>query len=173
MRIRRAVFSDIDAVSGIYERIHSAEERGLLSIGWQRGVYPERETALAAIERADLFVCEDGGRIVGSAILNQQQVDVYALAPWKYPCPEVEVMVMHTLAIAPEEIRKGYGRAFAGYYEEYALENGCRYLRIDTNERNTAARAFYSTLGYSEIAVIPCTFNGISGVGLVLLEKRL
>ena len=56
MRIRRAVFSDIDAVSGIYERIHSAEERGLLSIGWQRGVYPERETALAAIDRADLFV---------------------------------------------------------------------------------------------------------------------
>ncbi len=173
MNIRRATEADVDAIAGIYERIHTAEEKGLFTIGWQRGVYPERETALAALERRDLFVCEDDGHIVGTAILNQLQVDVYAGAPWQYPCPDDEVMVMHTLVIDPEACKKGYGRAFAEYYEKYALENGCHYLRMDTNERNLIARSFYGRLGYTEIANIPCTFNGISGVGLILLEKKI
>lgn len=46
-------------------------------------------------------------------------------------------------------------------------------LRIDTNARNTAARALYRKMNYKEIEIIPTTFNGISGVNLVLLEKNL
>ena len=45
--------------------------------------------------------------------------------------------------------------------------------RIDTNARNSIARAFYKGLGYREIAVVPTTFNGIPGIDLVLLEKHL
>ena len=44
---------------------------------------------------------------------------------------------------------------------------------IDTNVRNTAARALYRKLGYKEIAIVPTTFNGIPGFNLVLLEKNL
>ena len=59
------------------------------------------------------------------------------------------------------------------YYETYALENGCRYLRMDTNARNTRARTMYRKLGYREAGIVPTTFNGIEGVQLVLLEKML
>ena len=45
-------------------------------------------------------------------------------------------------------------------------------FRIDTNARNTAARAMYRKLGYKEIGTVPTTFNGIPGVDLVLLEKN-
>ena len=65
-------------MSRIYDQIHTAEERGEAAIGWQRGVYPERETAEAALARGDLFVQEQNGEIVGTAILNQTQVDSYA-----------------------------------------------------------------------------------------------
>ena len=44
---------------------------------------------------------------------------------------------------------------------------------MDTNARNTRARALYKKLGYEEIAIVPCQFNGIDGVQLVLLEKRV
>ena len=43
--IRKAARADLDAVCRIYDQIHTAEERGEAAIGWQRGVYPERETA--------------------------------------------------------------------------------------------------------------------------------
>ena len=45
--IRKAARADLDAVCRIYDQIHTAEERGEAAIGWQRGVYPERETAEA------------------------------------------------------------------------------------------------------------------------------
>ena len=59
------------------------------------------------------------------------------------------------------------------FYEEYAREQGCLYLRMDTNERNTVARAMYRGMGYREAGIVPCVFNGIPGVNLVCLEKKL
>ena len=67
----------------------------------------------------------------------------------------------------------GLGRAFENFYEQEAARQGCRYLRIDTNARNTRARQLYQSLGYKEIGVVSCTFNGLSNIDLVLLEKAL
>ena len=173
VQIRKAASADLDAVALIYSHIHTEEEQGRAVIGWQRGVYPERETAEKALERDDLFVEELDGIPVGTAIINQQQVDVYAGAPWEYEAPEERVMVLHTLVIDPQAPARGLGRAFVAFYEQYAREHGCPYLRMDTNVRNVRARAFYQKLGYKEIAVVPCLFNGLKGVELVLLEKKL
>ena len=59
------------------------------------------------------------------------------------------------------------------FYENYALENGCSELRIDTNERNRAVRKMYNKLGYKEVDIVSTVFNGIPDVNLVLLEKYL
>ena len=173
MTIRQATAADISAVASIYDAIHTAEEAGQAVIGWVRGVYPTENTAQAALDRGDLFVMESEGKVAGSAIINQSQCDGYETACWQYPADEREIMVLHTLTILPDTAGQGLGRAFVAFYEQYARERGCRYLRMDTNERNTRARAMYAKLGYSEIGVIDTVFNGIKGVNLVLLEKAL
>ena len=173
MTIRKALSSDVPSVAGIYEAIHTAEEAGLSTVGWVRGVYPTQATAEAALVRGDLFVLEDEGVIAGAAIINQSQCDGYETANWQYPAQDSDIMVLHTLVINPCAARRGYGKAFVAFYEEYALQMGCRYLRMDTNVINARARAMYKKLGYREIGVIPTTFNGIEGVNLVLLEKLL
>ena len=81
--------------------------------------------------------------------------------------------VLHTLVISPEASGRGLGKAFVRFYEDYALAHGCRELRMDTNERNAAARAMYRKLGYRETGIVPTVFNGIPDVRLVLLEKHL
>lgn len=171
--IRKAVESDIPAIAGIYDRIHDAEAAGRLTTGWLRDVYPTEATAREALAAGDLFVLEDAGRIVAAARINRIQVPAYAEVPWKYPVSGDEVMVLHTLTVDPPLAGRGYGRAFVAFYEAYALENGCPVLRIDTNARNTAARAMYARHGYIESGVIPTVFNGIPGVDLVCMEKRL
>ena len=171
MKIRIAKESDIPAVSAIYEKIHDEEESGKVTIGWIRGVYPTAGTAKAAIKRGDLFVGEDNGTIVGSAILNRTQVDCYSKGNWEYPCEDSEVMVMHTLTIDPDLSGRGYGKAFLNFYEEYAATEKCKALRLDTNERNIRARVMYRDSGYKEIGIVPCVFNGIPDVQLVMLEK--
>ncbi len=173
MTIRRAAAQDISAVSAIYDEIHAAEEAEEAVIGWARGVYPTEKTAQAALERGDLFVQEDEGRIVGAAIINRQQVDSYHGAKWTIDAPDDQIMVLHTLVISPKAARKGYGRRFVAFYEDYASTQGCTALRMDTNARNSRARAMYRKLGYTEADIVPCAFNGIPGVSLVLLEKAL
>lgn len=173
MTIRKASLKDIQGISLIYEDIHTAEEAEECTIGWMRGVYPTEQTAMDALNREDLFVMEDAGEIVGAAIINQTQVDVYRDAPWMHPCTDDQVMVLHTLVISPTAQGHGYGNAFVSFYENYAREKGCPYLRMDTNCRNHSARALYKKLGYREIGLAPCTFNGIAGVQLVLLEKKI
>ena len=178
--IRKATAEDIPAIAAIYDEIHTREEAGEVTTGWLRGVYPVQKTAEDAVARGDMYVQvvsgddpDAAGQVVGTAILNQLQVDVYADGEWQYPAEDSEVMVIHTLIISRKTDLKGLGSDFLAYYEAFALEHGCKYLRLDTNARNAAARAFYKRHGYTEIGIVPTVFNGIPGVDLVLIEKKL
>lgn len=171
--IRKATERDIKAIAAIYEDIHTEEEAGRLTIGWERGVYPTEATAAESIDKNEMFVCERDGKVIAAAKINREQVDVYEGAPWEYPAPDEQVCVIHTLVVSPKAQSGGAGREFVEFYEKFALENGCPYLRMDTNEKNERARGFYKKVGYKEIGIVPCVFNGIDGVNLVLLEKKL
>jgi GNAT superfamily N-acetyltransferase len=170
---RIATPADLDRIEEIYNELHTAEETGQTFIGWNRQVYPTRSTAAAGIDAGDMIVQEDNGIIVAAARINQDQGPEYLDASWEYPVEDKEVMVMHTLVVSPHYKGRGYGTNFVEYYENYALECGCNHLRIDTNEKNISARTLYNKLGYKEISIVPCNFNGIPGVNLVCLEKLL
>ena len=173
LNFRKATKEDIPTIEKIYLDIHTEEENGNAVVGWIRGVYPTRQTAENALEKGTLLVGEDCGNLIGAAIINQKQCEEYKYGNWEYPAPENEIMVLHTLVISPNAGRKGYGKQFIGFYEEYALSHGCHCLRIDTNERNERARKLYKKLGFSEVGTVPCDFNGIKGVNMILLEKCL
>lgn len=173
MIIRKAEARDLDAIESIYNKILLKEEEGEVTIGWKRGIYPRRETAEAALKREDMFVIEDDGAFLGAGIINKEQVDVYEKAKWKFAAKDSEVMVLHTLVIDPEKSGRGYGKRFVKFYEDYAREKGCKYLRMDTNEKNKSARSLYTKLGFEEIDCLPCLFNGLEGVNLILFEKKL
>ncbi len=171
--IRRAREADIPSVVRIYDHIHTQEEQGLAQIGWIRGIYPTEETAREALRAGDLFVYEEPEGIVAAGRINGIQVPEYVLAQWQYPAEDKDVMVLHTLVVEPKASGRGIGRSFVQFYEDYARTQGRRYLRMDTNVRNQAARRLYAGLGYREVGEVPCNFNGIPNVHLVCLEKRL
>jgi len=170
--IRKAVEGDIPAVAAIYEAIHGEEAAGRATTGWLPGIYPVRATAEEALRKDELYVLEEAGAVLAAAKINREQVDVYADVPWLYAAAEDEVLVLHTLVVHPACKGRGLGSRFVAFYEELAREMGCPVLRMDTNERNLAARALYKKLGYREAGIMPCVFNGIPDVGLVCLEKR-
>lgn len=131
MNIRKATAADIDGIEKIYDDIHTAEERGEQTIGWIRGVYPVRATAEAGLQRGDLYVMEEDGELLGTAIINDIQVDVYKGGKWDCEAADDEVCVLHTLVISPYAKDRDCGRTFVKFYEDYALQHGRHELRID------------------------------------------
>ena len=170
---RKAEPRDLDAIAAIYDRIHDNEEAGKTTIGWIRSIYPTRATAQSSIEIGDMYVEEVDGVVVAAAKINQEQVPEYANAQWQWEAPEEKILVLHTLVVDPEKGRGDYGKAFVAFYEDMARNMGCPYLRMDTNVRNTIARQLYQGLGYAEVGIVDCQFNGIPGVQLVCLEKKV
>lgn len=173
MIFRKANGEDLQAISAIYKAILDLEAAGKITVGWMPGVYPTEATARAALANDDLYVAEEDGKILASARINDIQVPEYANARWSEKAPEDQVLVLHTLTVLPEAGGSGIGTAFVRFYEQMAQEQGRPFLRMDTNERNQTARKLYARLGYREADIVPCVFNGIPGVQLVCLEKKL
>ena len=99
MLVRKAVPADIPAVTAIYGALLDREERGELSTGWTRGVYPTEQTALDALAAGTLYVLEDGGRVAAAAKLDQNQMAQYSQCTWRHDAPPEQVLVLHTLEL--------------------------------------------------------------------------
>lgn len=171
--IRKGEPRDIAAIAVIYDRILDREERGGASTGWIRGVYPTGRHGARRAGGGELFVMEREGRVVVAGRINHEQCPQYAAVPWTEPeTPDEQVLVLHTLVSDPLVAGHGCGTEFVAFYEQYAREHGCTWLRIDTNARNVSARRLYARLGYREVDIVPGEFNGIPDVQLVCMEKQ-
>lgn len=172
--IRKATAEDIPAIAAIYDAILTKEEASPVTVvGWLRGVYPTAQTARDSLQLGELYVMEEDGHVVAAAKINQEQVPEYANCHWQYDAPPEQVLVIHTLVVDPTLQGRGYATRFVAYYEALAREMNCPCLRMDTNAHNKPARALYKRLGYIEPGIVDCVFNGIPGVHLVCLEKKL
>ena len=170
--IRKAAANDIPRITEIYKNVIHSDTN---MTRWSEDVYPTADTACKALTRGDLFVYEDdaAGRVLATAIINQIQGDAYSKCSWRFPAADNEVMVLHTLAVDPEASHKGIGKQILKFYEEYALDKGCKVLRMDTGKQNTIARGFYEKSGFIESGLIHGTVNGIDDTWLIMLEKKI
>ena len=177
LTFRKATSDDLEDIVRIYERSHDAEEAGLTTTGWKRGIYPVRSVAEASFARGDMYVAELTDEdhpdpwVIATGVINQIQVDVYVDCDWVYKGPDDDVSVLHTLAVDPDARGRGAGPAFVRFWEDLAAEEGCSILRIDTNALNKRARRMYAKLGYIESGIVPTVFNGLKNVDLVMMEK--
>ena len=171
--IRRAKDCDISQIVSIYEEILSLEEAGKITTGWIKGIYPVEKNALAALSEGTLYVLEENGEILASAVINQKEADGYDKASWEIEAKREEVLVIHTLTVSPSASGCGYGTEFIRFYEAMGKKLGVKDLRLDTNERNKAARSLYKKLGYNEVGIVESDFNGLGKVKLVCLEKKI
>jgi ribosomal-protein-alanine N-acetyltransferase len=68
---------------------------------------------------------------------------------------------LNLLAVAPAHRRRGIGRRLMGWLETTAHTAGTFTIGLELRESNTAARAFYAALGYSELGCVPGYYQGV------------
>ena len=169
--IRKAVQSDIQQIADIYDRLIDYEAKTVSYTSWIKGVYPTRHEPETAVPLGTKYVYEENGKILASMILNHNQADAYYEMPWKYKAPDEKVQVIHTLCVDPDEKGKGIGKAMVNFAENFAKENGCDVIRIDTCTTNTPAQKMYEKLGFESVGTKHVMHHGVLDMTLLYLEK--
>ena len=148
--IRLATADDLDAVAAIYEEVLAADDaRDVSYTNWQRGEYPTRRHAQAALDAGTLYVAEEAGDTYACFILNQEQLPEYGNIPWAIPAKPEEVAVIHTLCVSPRWAGRGKGRQLVEFCEAEGRRMGAKVMRLDTYVGNAPANAMYPRLGYT------------------------
>lgn len=171
--IRKAVSTDLPAISAIYEAILDREEQGPVYTNWQRGKYPTVDTARGALDAGTLYVGEDGGVLWGVVNLNGEQLPEYDAIPWSIPAEREQVGVIHTLCIHPAQSGKGLARQMVAFCEEESRRLGKTVIRLDTWEGNLPANRLYPSLGYRYAGAAEFFFMGFIQETLNCYEKLL
>jgi ribosomal protein S18 acetylase RimI-like enzyme len=114
-------------------------------------IYPDEATFAGDIERHELFLLEQEGRIRGIMTLNEFQEPAYQGVTWQF---SGKALVVHRLAIDPS----AQGKGLAGKLMQFAYEvaGKLRYatIRLDAFASNPRAVALYERLGYRRAGTV-------------------
>jgi ribosomal-protein-alanine N-acetyltransferase len=114
----------------------------------ETGLRPAWDAARIAwhIRHPDSMVlaARSGGAIVGFAIMRYNDDNAH----------------LNLLAVVPAHRRRGIARQLLQWLEETALTAGTFRIGLELRAGNDGARAFYSALGYRELACVPGYYQG-------------
>ena len=105
MIFRKGVKEDFDNIKSLYWELIDQEQGDPSFPHWKKGIHPSDEMLRNSIGKEELYVLADGSEIAACAIVNDEKVDGYADVPWQIDSDEV--MVVHVLAVHPEQRGKG------------------------------------------------------------------
>ncbi|MGI6204921.1 MAG: GNAT family N-acetyltransferase [Anaerovoracaceae bacterium] len=173
MKIRMAEERDPEQIAEIYEHHFDYEDANGTMTQWNRGIYPSLETAENAYRNGWLIVYEDGGRVLGSIIVNSEQTPIYGEVDWAYPAEGDRVAVLHTLCVEPAEWGHGIGTKLVAAAEDHARRNGAAVCRLDTWTGNRASVALYTGVGYEYAGHHYAEYDSVLPSDLYFYEKKL
>ncbi len=117
-------------------------------------LYPNLEFIKKCIEKEELYICCENNIIISSAILNNTFDNDYSHVKWLLNAEPDEIMVVHTFAINPQCIGKGYGKKIFEDIKSIALENNQKTIRIDVINGNIGAQNVFKKFGFDYIDTV-------------------
>lgn len=154
MKIRKCTPEDIENVGAFYDEVVQHLENTINYPKWVYKIYPSEESVEEKIQENSQFLCEDAGEIVGAFVLNTDPDGAYEKVAWSKSLAEGEYMVCHTLATAPTQQGKGFGRMLVDFCVSYAREQGFQGVRLDVVPDNFPAKRLYEKCGFTYVGDI-------------------
>ncbi len=150
--IRKASGQDIDGIAQLYDDLNDYLAEHTNYPGWAKGVYPTREDAEQGYAESALFVAEIDDEVAGTIILNHEPEQGYEKAIWLTESDYSNIIVIRTLAIHPQFLKTGVGKALMQFAKQYAKQQGMQSIRLDVYDQNLPAIKLYEQSGYTYIA---------------------
>ena len=116
--------ADLDELEQLYDSLNDFLAGRADGPGWRKSLYPVRETAASGIADGCLYVARLGGKIVGSVILRHKPEEAYSQVRWAFESDYSDVLVIYTLAVHPDYLSRGVGRALLDFAVGEGLRGG-------------------------------------------------
>jgi len=146
LSVQQASAEDVSELMGLRQAVagHLTSEYGI-------GPWSDRVTAkgvLWAMRRSRVYLAYQGDKLVASFALQTQK-------PWSIDCslydPCKRPLYLTSMAVAPEEQRKGIGRECLRTALRIAKEWPADALRLDAFDAAAGAGDFYHKCGFREV----------------------
>ncbi len=144
--IRQADERDLDGIMDIIG--HVVAEMRAEGIDQWSDAYPVRADFLSDIAAGSLWVdeAETGARgLRGLVCVNREEPPEYRDGEWSR---DAASLVIHRLAVHPDNRRRGVGRGLLLLAEDLARRSGLYYLHPDTYSMNGRMNALFAGMAY-------------------------
>ncbi|MGM0125692.1 hypothetical protein IGI37_003091 [Enterococcus sp. AZ194] len=148
MEIKVAAISEYTLVEALYYAI--IEQKDSL-IGWEKDVYPSKESLIQFIKEKELLLGIENNEIVAAMVLNHACNKEYQEVEWTTEAKNHEVIIVHMLGVHPRFKGKGYAKQMIYQAIDYARKNNQKAIRLDVLEGNIPAENLYTGLGFRYI----------------------
>lgn len=148
--VRSAKLSEIPQILNITKACAAAMiKNGIYQ--WNED-YPNKEAFELDIERGELYVLEEDGRIIGTIVLSTLMDEEYVPIEWLTTSDNN--IYIHRVSVHPDLQGKGYAQKLMAFAENFARENKFASVRLDTFSQNKRNQKFYETRGFERLGDI-------------------
>ncbi|WP_179375420.1 GNAT family N-acetyltransferase [Winogradskyella wichelsiae] len=111
--------------------------------------YPNAAAFAKDVEHEELYVLKINNNILGCIVISKLMDSEYV--PVKWLTNNVHNVYIHRLAVHPKHQGLGYAQNLMDFAEEFATENNCSSIRLDTFSQNKRNQKFYELRGYKKL----------------------
>ena len=115
--------------------------------------YPDRAVLVNDLQTETLFAYREGDEILGVVVLNETQDEEYGDVSWSTSEDDRNIVV-HRLAVRPDQQGRGLGRKLMDFAEQWARDNRYDAIRLDTYSQNPRNQRFYTNRGYRDLGPV-------------------
>ena len=144
MQLIRAAEQELEELIAFYRfAAERMEANGLHQ--WHWGLYPSGDMIREDIEKGDLYILREDGKLAAAVVLMAGQEEEYNALQWS--CG-VHPGIFHRLAVHPSVQGTGLGSRVVEDVMRILRGFGCDCVRCDTSEANRRAIRLYEKLGF-------------------------
>jgi len=111
--------------------------------------YPPRAQFEEDHRNGILYVLDQNDYPIGSISLSMEKDEVYRDIKWLGA--EALHLYPHRLCVEPDYQGRGFARMLMDFAEQFARDQGCASIRLDTFSQNPRNIAFYEKRGYTRL----------------------
>ncbi|MBN1214036.1 MAG: GNAT family N-acetyltransferase [Candidatus Lokiarchaeota archaeon] len=172
LEFRLAKKRDLEIILSLYNRTkNDLLKNNILQWGTWGDGYPNRDFIKDRIRKKELFVLTYYDKIIGSVSLNQEQSIEWNIISWE---GDIESsLLIHAMIIDPTQQGNGYGSKLLEYCENYAKNQGLKYIRLDAFTKNKISNKLYLTRDYKNLGTVIFRFKPENNQEYYCYEKEL